>query len=371
MEARRSSRVGHGWAMSYAALVSDAPVPRTNRRSVKPTGDPELDARISEHLAALHPVDRRIALETLQTVFQLSLGSTTRLDRKITKVAIAEMLAAFDVFGVLRDRRKVTVFGSARTKPDDQEFETARVLGREMAKRNWLVITGAGPGIMEAAHEGAETPNAVGVGISLPFEATANPIIAGDPKLVNFKFFFTRKLMFVKEADAFVLLPGGFGTLDEAFELLTLIQTGKSDLHPIVLLDAPGGTFWESFEDHIRRDLLAKGFVDESDLALFTRTDDVHVAVREIERFYRAYHSERYVDGRLILRLNQEPDPALLEELSREFADMMAGPLERAEASPAEIRDEDVPDLPRVAVSFGRVKTGRLRQMIDRLNDAV
>lgn len=338
---------------------------------MKPTGDPELDDRIVTYLSSLDPTDRRIALETLQTVFQLSLGSTSRLDRKITNSALREMYNSFQVFGTLRDRRKVTVFGSARTKPDSPEFETARILGREMAKRDWLVITGAGPGIMLAAHEGAETPNAVGVGISLPFEATPNPIIAGDPKLVNFKFFFTRKLMFVKEADAFVLLPGGFGTLDEAFELLTLIQTGKSDLHPIVLLDAPGGTFWQRFEDHLRRDLLASGFIDEADLTLFTRTDDVYVAVAEIERFYRAYHSERYVDGRLILRLNQEPDPSLLAALSEEFADVMAGPLERVDATPAEVRDDDVPHLPRIAVSFDRVRNGRLRQMIDRLNDAV
>ena len=231
-----------------------------------------------------------------------------------------------------------------------------------------MVVTGAGPGIMEAGHEGAGGDRSFGVNIMLPFEATANPIIAGDPKLINFKYFFTRKLMFIKESDAFVLLPGGFGTLDEAFELLTLIQTGKSDLHPIVMLDVPGGTYWKSFDRYIRDELLAHGYITESDLSLFRYTDNIDEAVEEIEGFYRVYHSQRYVNDRLVLRLNRKPTPEQIQELSEEFADILDGPIDPTEPSPGEIKDDDVVDLPRIALNFDRMHAGRLRTLVDRLN---
>jgi hypothetical protein len=209
----------------------------------------------------------------------------------------------------------------------------------------------------------------LGLNIRLPFEAKPNPVIADDPKLINFKYFFTRKLMFIKEADAFVLLPGGFGTLDETFELLTLIQTGKSDVHPIVMLDPSGGTFWADFEQSMRDQLLTRGYVDESDFYLFHRCDSPQDAVRVIQQFYRVYHSQRIIDDRYILRLNVMPDPASLEELSREFADILLAPIEPAEASPQEVYDEDVPELPRIALAFDQTHFGRLRQLIDRINE--
>ena len=224
---------------------------------------------------------------------------------------------------------------------------------------------------MEAGHEGAGGTRSFGVNIVLPFEATANPFIAGDPKLINFKYFFTRKLMFIKESDAFVLMPGGFGTLDEAFELLTLIQTGKSDLHPIVMLDVPGGTYWKSFDRYLREELLAFGYIDESDLNLFTYTDDIDRAVEEIEGFYRIYHSQRYVNNRLILRLNVAPSEELLASLSEEFADILEGPVVGVGPSSGEVRDNDVVDLPRIALNFDRIHAGRLRTLINRLNSSV
>ncbi|HVL32582.1 MAG TPA: TIGR00730 family Rossman fold protein [Actinomycetota bacterium] len=340
------------------------------RRLPRPTGDPELDERLAAFVDALDPIDQRIALEAVSTLIQLARDDdVSRLDRKIANTALKEMRHAFKVFAPYRDTHKVTIFGSARTHKDEADYATARDFAKEMAARGWMVITGAGPGIMEAGHEGAAAEFSIGVGILLPFEAAPNPVIADDPKLMNFKYFFTRKLMFIKESDAFVLLPGGFGTMDEAFELLTLTQTGKSDLHPIVLLDAPGGTYWRSFERFIRDELLTRRFIDESDFGLYLVTDDINEAVAEIERFYRVYHSERYVGSKLVLRLNRAPSDELLAQLSEEFSDVVDGPIERVEASPAEIRDNDVPHLPRIALGFDRAHTGKLRRLIDRLND--
>jgi hypothetical protein len=207
------------------------------------------------------------------------------------------------------------------------------------------------------------------VGIRLPFEAKANPVIAGDPKLMNFKYFFTRKLMFIKEADAFVLLPGGFGTLDEAFELLTLVQTGKSDMHPIVLLEPPGSTYWESFNRYVGEELLDRGYIDRDDLSLFHCTQSVEDAVAEIEQFYRVYHSQRYVRDRLVIRLTGLPAEESLAALSEEFADLLRKPIVVVGPSPGEIADHDVPELPRIVLEPTRHRAGRMRQLIDRLNE--
>jgi uncharacterized protein (TIGR00730 family) len=223
---------------------------------------------------------------------------------------------------------------------------------------------------MSAGNEGAGQESSFGVNIVLPFEAKPNPFIASDPKLINFKYFFTRKLMFMKEADAFVLFPGGFGTLDELFELLTLSQTGKSDLHPIVMLEAEGGSYWPSVDGHVRELLLSRGYIDPVDLSLYHIASSLEDAIEHVLRFYRVYHSQRYVGGSLVLRLNAEPQEEAVEELSREFADILRGPIRRTTASPEEQRDEDVPDLPRLRVPFDRTHYGRLRQLIDRLNEA-
>jgi len=351
--------------------MATQPSGRHRRRALHPSGDPELDERLAAFVEHLEPADQRIVLESLTTLFQLSREDVSRLDRKIANTSLKEMRHAFRVFGEYRDKHKVTIFGSARTPKGHLEYEHARAFAEAITTHGWMVVTGAGPGIMEAGHEGATSEHSIGVNILLPFEAKPNPVIADDPKLINFKYFFTRKLMFIKESDAFVLLPGGFGTLDETFELLTLVQTGKSDIHPIVMLDAPGGDYWKRYEGFLRESLLARGFVDESDFALFTITDDIDVAIREITGFYRNYHSERYVNDHLVLRLKHAPDDRTLKRINAEFADILIDPLERVDASDAEIRDNDVPDLARVALIFDRAYTGRLRQLIDRLNEIV
>jgi uncharacterized protein (TIGR00730 family) len=233
-----------------------------------------------------------------------------------------------------------------------------------------MVITGAGPGIMAAGNEGAGEDMSFGVNIRLPFEAKPNEHIEKSTKLINFKYFFTRKLTFMKEADAFVLLPGGFGTMDEAFELLTLVQTGKANICPIIMLDEPGGSYWKGFEDFIQSDLVDRGYVSPDDMHLYSLTDDVKEAVDEIEEFYRVYHSQRLVGRKLILRLHEEPDDEVLQRLSTDFADILHKPLEKTTATDQETRDEDVPDLPRIAVAFDRQHTGRLRQLINRLNES-
>ena len=330
---------------------------------------PDLNAILEGYIGDLPEPDADLAREIVTTAMKLAREQVSRLDRKIVNTALKEMRHAFRVFARYKGIRKVTIFGSARTQKGDPAYAVTRDFSREMAARGWMVITGAGPGIMEAGHEGAGDKLSFGVNIRLPFEAKPNPVIANDSKLINFKYFFTRKLTFMKEADAFVLVPGGFGTLDEAFELLTLVQTGKADLQPIVLLEPPGSDYWQRFEGFIRNELLAGNFVSADDLALYRRVDSVADAVDEIESFYRVFHSQRMVGNRLILRLNLMPDEVTLKELSEEFSDILTKPIEAVPASRSEIRDEDVPHLPRVALAFDRQHVGRLRQLVDRLNE--
>jgi uncharacterized protein (TIGR00730 family) len=343
---------------------------QTKRRRAYSSGNVDVDEKVRELVAEFGGKDPDLTFEIVATALRLARDDVGRLDRKIVNSALKEMRYAFRVFAPYRHERKVTIFGSARSAPTDPEYEQARAVAKEIVARGWMVVTGAGPGVMEGAQEGAGSERSFGVNIRLPFEAQPNPFIAEDPKLINFKYFFTRKLMFIKEADAFVLLPGGFGTLDETFELLTLIQTGKSDLHPIVLLDPPGGTFWPSFEKWISERLIDGGYVSAEDRALYTTTDDVQTAVDEIMRFYRVYHSQRFVGGRLILRLKAMPERSALETLSEEFADILThGTVEPVEPSAEELRDDDACDLPRIGLWFDRMNYGRLRLLIDRLNE--
>lgn len=338
-------------------------------RRLASTGDRVLDEKLHALVEELPDADAEIAMEIVGTAIKLAREQVSRLDRKIVNAALKEMRNAFRVFAPYRDVRKVTVFGSSRAVDGDPEYEVAKQFSREIAERGWMVITGAGPGVMQAGHEGAGGDRSFGVSIRLPFEAKPNYVIAEDPKLVNFKYFFTRKLTFMKEADAFVLLPGGFGTLDEVFELLTLIQTGKSELHPIVMLDKPQGTYWQAFEDHLRNDVLSRGYIRKEDLGLFRIVDDIREAIQEIERFYRVFHSHRTVKGKLIFRLNVAPSDHDLSILSEEFKDILQNPIERTECSSAETRDGDFVDLPRISLDFDYEHYGRLRQLVDRIND--
>ena len=344
---------------------------RTGTRRLYSTGDAELDRTLTALVEELKlaPVDARSTYELLVTAIRMASEPLSRLDRKLINASIKEMRYAFNVFSKYRDRKKVSVFGSARTPPSDPNYQLAKEFGLRMAEAGWMVVTGAGPGIMSAANEGAGMESSFGVNIVLPFEAKPNPFIASDPKLINFKYFFTRKLMFMKEADAFVLFPGGFGTLDELFELLTLSQTGKSDLHPIVMIEAEGSGYWPAIDRTLRETLLTHGYIDREDVGLYHLTESVDDAVSHIKAFYRIYHSQRYVDGKLILRLNTGIPEAKIAQLNQEFSDILRSPIERATASTGERQDGDVPDLPRLRLDFDRSHFGRLRQLIDRLNE--
>jgi predicted Rossmann-fold nucleotide-binding protein len=222
---------------------------------------------------------------------------------------------------------------------------------------------------MEAGHAGAGRENSIGVNILLPFEQEANAIIAGDVKLMHLKYFFTRKLLFVKESDAVALFPGGFGTLDEGFEVLTLVQTGKSHLFPILLIDEPGGDYWRRWQDFIENVLLARGLISPEDTALYKITDSIDEAVREVMRFYRVYHSMRYVRNDLVLRLQRELAPGVLTKIRKEFADIIvSGTFEQTAALPAEANDPHLATLPRLRFRFDRKSLGRLRMLIDVIN---
>lgn len=300
---------------------------------------------------------------------KLASDGSSRGDLKILSRALRELRYAFKVFSPYRNQRKVTVFGSARTPEDDPAYEQAVEFGREMAAQRWLVVTGAASGIMEAGHRGAGRESSMGLNIMLPFEQDANPIIAGDSKLVHMKYFFTRKLMFVKECDAVVCLPGGFGTLDEAMEVLTLLQTGKRDMVPVVLLDKPGGNYWQALNQFLVESLLGGGMISKEDLSLYKITDNCGEAVEECIQFFRVYHSMRYVKSRLVLRLQHELSPVLLDEINADFNDILkSGEFEQTEALPEERDETDLAELPRLAFHFNRRNLGRLRQLIDRIN---
>ena len=338
------------------------------------SGDPELDAAIAELLdrADSDPSNNDLVFELIASAFRLARDRADRGDLKIANAALKEMRYAFHVFAPYRDARKVAIFGSARTQPDDPLYAQARAFAAAIAARDWMVITGAGPGIMEAGLEGAGPDRAFGVSIRLPFEASTSQFIAGDPKLVNFRYFFTRKLAFIKEADGFVLLPGGYGTLDEAFELLTLVQTGKAQPGPIVLLDVPGGTYWRTWADFVRTELIDRGYVARHDLGLVEITDDVGVAVDVITGFFANYHSQRFVDGQLVMRVERAPDAPTLARLTEEFRDIVPrGAIERIEPTPAEVADDDHLELERISFWFDRYGWPRLRELIDRVNERV
>lgn len=293
-----------------------------------------------------------------------------RGDLKLLSRTLRELRYAFKVFAAYRGRRKATIFGSARTRPDAPAYMQALELGREMAARDWLVVTGAASGIMEAGHRGAGRQHSMGLNIMLPFEQSANEVIRDDPKLVNMKYFFTRKLMFVKECDAVICLPGGFGTLDEALEVLTLLQTGKGDLVPVVLLDEPGGKYWSDFQQFISRRLLETKMISPADLSLYKIFDRVDQTVAEIESFYRTFHSMRFVRRHLVLRLNRPLAEAELEQINAQFADLLSeGRITQTGALREELEDNQHAALPRLLLHFNRRDYGRLRQLIDAINE--
>jgi uncharacterized protein (TIGR00730 family) len=291
-------------------------------------------------------------------------------DVKLMNSALKELRHAFRVFAPYKHVRKVAVFGSARTEPDHADWKQAYAFAERMVASGWMAITGAGDGIMGAAQGGAGRDRSFGVNIRLPFEQRANAVIAEDRKLINFRYFFTRKVTFVKEAHAIALFPGGFGTHDEAYEALTLIQTGKSEITPVVFIDAPGGSYWKEWAAYVESHLHGRGLISDADLALFKVTDDIDVGVREILNFYSNYHSSRYVRDLLVLRVRHAPGPAECAALNREFADLLSGgAIEVGGPLPEERGEAD--HYARVILRFDRRSVARLRLLIDRLNALV
>ncbi|MBM4381937.1 MAG: LOG family protein [Deltaproteobacteria bacterium] len=289
-------------------------------------------------------------------------------DFKLVNAAMKELRHALRVFAPYESVRKVSVFGSARTLAGAPDWVQAERFAEAMARRGWMIITGAGGGIMQAAQGGAGRDASFGVNIRLPFEQAANEVIAGDAKLVNFRYFFTRKVSFVRHSHAIALFPGGFGTHDEGFEALTLIQTGKSEMLPVVFVDAPGGDYWRDWAQYVDEHLLGRKLISPDDVALFRVTDSVDEAVAEVTRFYRNYHSSRYVGDRLVLRVQEAPSGDALAALSREFADLLVGgAIEASGALPEE--GTDAVGLARLVLRFDRKSTGRLRRLIDRVNE--
>ena len=290
-------------------------------------------------------------------------------DVRVIQTALRELRYAFRIFAPYAGKRKVTIFGSARTQPDKQEYQQAADFGKKISAAGFMVITGAGPGIMQAGHEGAGPENSFGVNIRLPWEQSANPVIAEDKKLITFKYFFTRKLIFIRHSDAIALFPGGFGTMDEGYEAITLMQTGKSQLMPLVLIDRPGGTYWKTWDKNIREHLLRDKLISPDDLNLYQITDSADEAVKIITRFYRNFHSTRFVKDLFVIRLKHAPSPSAIAALNEDFADIISGdPIKNIAPTADETEEREHLDLPRIGFGFNRKDYGRLRQLIDVLN---
>jgi uncharacterized protein (TIGR00730 family) len=291
------------------------------------------------------------------------------LDLKIASAALGEMRSAFAMFAPHRDVPKVAIFGSARVQPADPLYVQTRRAAELLALGGWKVITGAGPGLMTAAIEGAGRDHSFGVNIRLPFENKASSVVLDEAKSVAMKYFFTRKLMLIKESSGFICLPGGFGTMDEMFELLTLTQTGKGVPVPIVLLDAPGDPYWEGIAAWIHEMMVARGYVSDADCSLFRLTEDPAEAVDEIARFYATYDSIRYVGDLLVMRIKRPLDADEIAEVNDRFADLcLTGRIETVNPTRAEVQGDDRLHLARIALRFNPRKQGRLRQLIDHLN---
>ncbi|MGQ0636177.1 MAG: TIGR00730 family Rossman fold protein [Planctomycetaceae bacterium] len=313
-----------------------------------------------------------LVTEIKETADKLVRDQASRGDLKIISRALKELRYSFKIFKPYRLRRKITVFGSARTPPEARTYQMALEFGRRMAHEGWMVVTGGGPGIMEAGHAGAGREMSFGLNIILPFEQEANPVILRDEKLINLKYFFTRKLLFVKEVHAIALFPGGFGTLDEGFETLTLVQTGKRDLMPIVCVDEPGDGYWQAWRDFIENQLLGRGLISPADMSLFRICESVDDAAAEVLRFYSVYHSMRFVRRKLVLRLNVELSDEFVDRLNVDFADILeSGKIAKSSALPLESDDTHLIGLPRLVFHFNRKDIGRLRQMVDAINGFV
>jgi len=336
-------------------------------RTPKPrTGDPTLDQAIIDlvgHAGVSADVD--IVIEMVANAVKMGRDGHDRGDLKIVNQALRELRNSYRAFGAHRAQRKCSVFGSARTQPDEPAYAAAVEVGRELAARGWMIITGGGPGIMTAAVQGAGRDNSYAVTIRLPFEPMEGGGIVAEERMVRFRYFFTRKLTFMKESSAYICFPGGFGTMDETFELLTLIQTGKEPPAPVVLIAPPGDRYWALWRDFVHAELIDAGLVSDEDLDLVHLTDSPAAAAAYVDAFYRQFHSLRYVDGRLVLRLERPVTDDELDRLNRDFADIVvSGRIERSAALAAEVEDDDEVDRPRLLLDFDHHHFSRLHQLI-------
>lgn len=330
----------------------------------------ELNRAIQKLVAgAGESLDADLLTQMITTVLKLQDEKVDRGDLKILNTTLKELRWAFRVYRPYRSVHKVSVFGSARTPKQKSSYQSAKQFGKLMAKNGWMVITGGASGIMQAGNEGAGKAASFGANIILPFEQAANPFIENDKKLINFKYFFTRKLIFVKESDAICLFPGGFGTLDEGFEALTLIQTGKMMPRPIVLVEAGPGSYWRTWLVFMKRSLLREGMIDEADMSLFQIVKSAQEACKVILDFYKNYHSMRFVGGNLVIRLQKKPSLKLVNELNRNFKDIIVkGKIQLSKPLAVEATEPETSHLPRLVMSFDRKSYGRLKQMIDVIN---
>jgi len=336
----------------------------------KVASDPALTAKIQELIQFKGGgYNEGEVADIIENALKLMTDVRDTGDVKVIQTALRELRYAFRLFAPYNAKRKVTIFGSARTKPDKQEYLQAVEFGRKIVKAGYMVITGAGPGIMQAGHEGAGLEHSFGANIRLPWEQGANPIIAEDPKLVTFKYFFTRKITFIRHSDAIALFPGGFGTMDEGYEAITLMQTGKCQLMPLVLIDRPGGTYWKTWDKHVREHLLRDKLISPEDLNFYQITDNTDEAVRLITRFHRNFHSTRSVGDLLVIRLQHAPPETAITALNEDFAELVTGgKIQVIQPTPEEVQDGDHLDLARIGLNFNRRSYGRLRAMVDVLN---
>jgi len=334
------------------------------------TGEKKLDERIMALAREISGDEENCLLsEMLISAVRISRGAVTEGDFKTMNRALKEMRIANEVFYPYRNCRKISVFGSARTDPEEPEYKAAVEFSRKMRDAGFMTITGAGPGIMAAGNEGAGREDSFGLNTNLPFEAASNAFIAGDEKLVDFDYFFTRKLSFVKESDAVAAFPGGFGTMDEIFETLTLIQTGKTRIYPLVLVDAKGGTYWKFWQQFVEEHLSRLNLISDSDFSLFKVTDDVDEAVEEVTRFYSNFHSYRYVGDKLVIRMQRELTEGQLKKLRKDFSDILkSGDFKQCGPLDAEDDEPLLDSLPRLVFRHRRRNFGRLRELIDAIN---
>ena len=327
------------------------------------------DARVRELVRDWGASSPELIEEMIVTALKIARDQMSMADLKLINRSVKEMSYAAKVFAPFRDLRKVAVFGSARTLPNAPEFKVAEDFAREMVAHNYMVITGGGDGIMGAAQRGAGRERSFGLNIRLPFEQRANETIEGDPKLINLNYFFTRKLNFVKETHAFALFPGGFGTLDETFEVLTLMQTGKARVIPVVLLDRPDGIYWETWMKFLTQRLLRVGFISQEDFSFFKIAHNVQEAVREILQFYKIYHSARWVGKKLVIRLSHRLAKKAIVDINKRFSDMLrTGEIVQGVALRQEKNEPEIWDLPRLILTPNRRSFGRFRQLIDAVN---